>query len=319
MIILKWLKALLTHGGIGHAWVKERFIDLGEPNKIHEVGKTKRIFIPSKVQDNKFLLEKDPDYINRLMNLSEADQRTLLYGEWDVFEGQFFTEFDRSIHVIEPFEIPEHWKRYIAMDYGLDMLAVLWFARDTEGNTYVYKELHEPNLIVSEAVKRIREINNNEQYECIYAPRDLWNRRQETGKSVADIFAMNDMPLVQTSVDRVAGWFATKEWIKVYTSRDIETGEEIRTSSLKIFPNCRNLIKNLPQLLVDEKNPNDVATEPHEFTHIADALRYFCVNYTNNAKPKIKEEDLTYYTKTELEDFKPYGYSPIKSNRISRR
>ena len=202
------------------------------------------------------------------MNLSEADQRTLLYGEWDVFEGQYFTEFDRNIHVVEPFEIPKHWKRYIAIDYGLDMLAVLWFARDTEGNTYVYKELHESNLIVSEAVERIRTINNNEEYECIYAPRDLWNRRQETGKSVADIFAINNMPLVQTSVDRVGGWMATKEWLKVYTSRDIETGEEKRTSALKIFPNCRNLIKNLPQLLIDEKNPNDVATEPHELTHV---------------------------------------------------
>lgn len=292
---------------------------MGEPNKVHEVGKSKRIFIPSKVQDNKFLLEKDPEYINRLMNLSEADQRTLLYGEWDVFEGQYFTEFDRNIHVVEPFEIPKHWKRYLAMDYGLDMLAVLWFARDTEGNTYVYKELHEPNLIVSEAVERIRTINNNEEYECIYAPRDLWNRRQETGKSVADIFAMNNMPLVQTSVDRVGGWMATKEWLKVYTSRDIETGEETRTSALKIFPNCRNLIKNLPQLLIDEKNPNDVATEPHELTHIADALRYYCVNYTSPSKEKIDPIKVKFWMPSELEDFKPKGYKPIKKVSVSGR
>ena len=101
-------------------------------------------------------MEKDPEYIERLENLPESEQEMLLRGNWDVFEGQYFTEFDRNIHVVEPFEIPSHWKRYLAMDYGLDMLAVLWFARDTEGNTYVYKELHEPNLIVSEAVERIR-------------------------------------------------------------------------------------------------------------------------------------------------------------------
>ena len=200
------------------------------------------------------------------------------------------------------------------------MLAVLWIARDTEGNAYVYKELHKPNLIISEAVEEIKKINNDEKYECIYAPRDLWNRRQETGKSVADIFAMNGMPLVQTSVDRVGGWMATKEWLKVYDTRDIETGATIKKSNLKIFPNCLNLIKNLPQLLVDEKNPNDVATEPHELTHIADALRYFCVNFTSNSSIIIKPIDLHYYSKTELEDFKPFGYDvKKKSTRISRR
>ena len=293
----KSAKSSTNPGGIGHAWVKRRFIDIGEPNEIHQVGKTTRIFIPSKVRDNKFLLDVDPDYLNRLENLSEKDKRTLLYGDWDVFEGQYFTEFDRSIHVIEPFEIPEHWKRYLAMDYGLDMLAVLWIARDTEGKAYIYKELHEPNLIISEAAKRIKEINGEDTYEYFYAPRDLWNRRQETGKSVADIFYENGLQLSKTSVDRVDGWMATKEWLKVYDSRDIETGESIKDSNLKIFKNCLNLIKNLPQVLIDEKNPNDVATEPHELTHICDALRYFCVNYTNSTEipheptyEEIKEE-----------------------------
>lgn len=290
----KMAKSSTNPGGIGHSWVKERFIDIGEPNKEHKIGKSTRIFIPSKVQDNKFLLKYDPDYINRLMNLSEKDQRTLLMGDWDIFDGQYFNEFNREVHVIEPFVIPKHWKRYIAMDYGLDMLAVLWFARDTEGNAYVYKEIHESNLIISEACKRIKEINNNEKYEYIYAPRDLWNRRQDTGKSVADIFYENGLMLTKTSVDRVDGWLATKEWIKVIESKDIETGEEIKTSKLKIFRNCNNLIKNLPQVQIDEKNPNDVATEPHELTHICDALRYFCVNFTKSTeiqKTKTYEEE----------------------------
>lgn len=199
------------------------------------------------------------------------------------------------------------------------MLAVLWIARDTEGNAYVYKELHKPNLIISEAVEEIKRINNNEKYECIYAPRDLWNRRQETGKSVADIFAINGMPLVQTSVDRIGGWMATKEWIKVIDSRNVETGEQYKTSKLKIFTNCINLIKNLPQVLIDEKNPNDVATEPHELTHVCDALRYFCVNFTNNAKEPVIHVDLHYWSKTELEDFHPNGYEVKKPTRVRRR
>lgn len=287
----KMAKSSTNPGGIGHTWVKERFIDIGEPNVVHKIGKTTRVFIPSRVQDNKFLLEADPEYLDRLENLSEKDKKILLYGDWDIFEGQYFNEFKQDVHVIEPFVIPDHWKRYISMDYGLDMLAVLWTARDTEGNAYVYKELHESNLIILEAVERIKAVNGDDKYECIYAPRDLWNRRQETGKSVADIFYEHGLDLTKTSVDRVDGWLATKEWLHIVTTRDIETGEEIKTSKLKIFRNCRTLINYLPQVQIDEKNPNDVATEPHHLTHICDALRYFCVNFTSpTEKPKDKEE-----------------------------
>ena len=287
----KMAKSSTNPGGIGHTWVKERFIDIGEPNVIHTIGKTTRVFIPSKVQDNRFLLEADADYLNRLENLSEKDKKILLYGDWDIFEGQYFNEFNRDIHVIEPFVIPDHWKRYMALDYGLDMFACLWIARDTKGNAYVYKEVHEPNKIISEAARLLKEINNDEKYECIYAPRDLWNRRQETGKSVADIFYENGIDLTKTSVDRVDGWMATKEWLKVITTRDEQTGETKQDSSLKIFRNVKHLIQYLPQVQIDEKNPNDVATEPHYLTHICDALRYFCVNFTNPAsEPKDKEE-----------------------------
>ena len=308
----KMAKSSTNPGGVGHSWVKERFIDVGEPNVMHQVGETKRIFIPSKVQDNKFLLASDPDYLKRLKNLSEKDQKILLHGEWDIYDGQYFSEFKREIHVVEPMQIPSHWKRYISMDYGLDMLAVLWYARDTEGNAYVYKEIHEPNLIISEAAKKIKQINNGDKYEYIYAPRDLWNRRQETGKSVADIFYENGLQLTKTSVDRVDGWLATKEWLKAVDTRNLETGEPVKTSRLKIFRNCNNLIKNLPQVQIDEKNPSDVATEPHEPTHICDALRYFCVNFTYNSEKQLeKKTQLPAALRTE-EDYSMEGMGMVE-------
>lgn len=293
-------------GGVGHIWFKRLFIDRNYQNKEQPEDYT---FIQSLVYENKFLMEHDPDYIRVLENLPEDRKRAMLYGDWNVFEGQYFSEFRSDIHVIEPFKIPDHWKRYISMDYGLDMLAVLWTARDTEGNSYIYKELHESNLIVSEAVQRIKEINNDEPYEYIYAPRDLWNRRQETGKSVADIFYENGLELTRTSVDRVDGWFATKEWLRVVTDRDIETGEEKKTSKLKIFKNCQTLISYLPQLQADERNPNDVATEPHYLTHIVDALRYFCVNFTSPAEePKsAEEEEIENKKQKRLLDYINYG------------
>ena len=291
-------------GGVGHLWFKRLFIDKTYQNSERPED---YCFIQSLVYENKYLMQNDPDYIRVLENLPEDRKRAMLYGDWNVFEGQYFNEFRTDIHVIEPFLIPEHWKRYISMDYGLDMLAVLWTARDTEGNSYVYKELHEPNLIISEAAAKIKEMNNNEPYEFIYAPRDLWNRRQETGKSVADIFLENGLQLTKTSVDRVDGWLATKEWLKVIDTRDIETGEEKKESKLKIFRNCNNLIKNLPQVQIDEKNPSDVATEPHYLTHICDSLRYFCVNFTNPAEePKEKKESRETLS---IREFINYGYA----------
>lgn len=275
-------------GGVGHQWFKRLFIDRNYQNKERPED---YVFIQSLVYENEYLMNNDPDYVRVLENLPEDRKRAMLYGDWDIFEGQYFSEFNRDIHVIDPFEIPEHWKRYVAFDYGLDMFACLWFARDTKGKCYVYREIHEPNLIISEAARRYLEWNNNEKIEYIYAPRDLWNRRQETGKSVADIFYENGIDLTKTSVDRIDGWLATKEWLKVQKTRDEITGEEKKDSNLKIFRNCEHLIKYLPQVQIDEKNPSDVATEPHYLTHICDALRYFCVNFTNPAEePKDERE-----------------------------
>ena len=68
-------------------------------------------------------MKNDPEYIKRLKRLSKKDREALLFGNWDIFEGQYFTEWNRDIHVISPFEIPKEWRRYFVMDYGLDMLA----------------------------------------------------------------------------------------------------------------------------------------------------------------------------------------------------
>jgi hypothetical protein len=291
----KRIKSSTNPGGVGHTWVKERFIDIGEPNVIHncklETGEeVTRIFIPSLVTDNKFMLEYDPDYIKRLDALPEKERKALKYGDWDIYDGMFFPEFKRSIHVIEPFKIPNNWNRYIAMDYGLDMFAVLFIAIDTKGKAYVYNEIHKPNLIVSEAVQTLKSYMRQDKYKHIYAPPDLWNRNRDTGKSTAELFWEGGIDLTKASNNRIAGWLNVKEWLRIKKVRHEQTGELYEDSDLKIFSNCLNLIKYLPQLQHDEKEPNDVATEPHEPTHITDALRYFCVSRTAPTKEVINKE-----------------------------
>lgn len=277
-------------GGVGHLWVKRLFIDKDyTPTENPDDYK----FIPSLVFENKYIMEHDPNYVKVLENLPEDRKQAMLYGNWDIFDGQFFREFKRSVHVIEPFQISEHWNRYIAMDYGLDMFAVLFIAIDTKGRAYVYNEIHKPNLIVSEARQTLKSIMRHYKYKYIYAPPDLWNRNRDTGKSTAELFWEGGIDLTKASNNRIAGWLNVKEWLKVRKVRNEQTGELYEDSDLKIFSNCVNLIKYLPQLQHDEKEPNDVATEPHEPTHITDALRYFCVSRTAPTK-EIKNVEKTF-------------------------
>ncbi len=277
-------------GGVGHMWVKRLFIDRDYKGK--EKPEDYK-FIPSLVYENKYLMERDPGYVEALENLPEDRKQAMLYGNWDVFDGQFFREFKRSVHVIESFQMPEHWNRYIAIDYGLDMFAVLFIAIDTKGKAYVYNEIHKPNLIVSEARQTLKSIMRHYRYKYIYAPPDLWNRNRDTGKSTAELFWEGGIDLTKASNNRIAGWLNVKEWLKVRKVRDEQTGELYEDSDLKIFSNCVNLIKYLPQLQHDEKEPNDVATEPHEPTHITDALRYFCVSRTAPTK-EVKSVEKTF-------------------------
>lgn len=297
----KGIKSSTNPGGIGHNWVKERFIDIGTPNVVHtcklETGETTtRIFIPSLVQDNKFMLTYDPDYIKRLDALPEKERKALKYGNWDIFDGQFFTEFDRNIHVIEPFVIPKDWYVYFVMDYGLDKLAGYWIAVDYNNNAYVFREVYQSNLLVSQARDKIKEMTNEDVYMYL-APPDLWNRHKETGKSTADIFAEGNIALYKTNNDRIQGWLQMKEWLKPYKDE-----QGCTTAKLKIFNTCKNLIRCLPQVQHDAKRVGDIANEPHELTHSVDAIRGFCVYWTQEPIFVPKKQELPFELQTEEEE-----------------
>ncbi len=265
-------RATCNPGGKGHYWVKERYIKPTDYGKkvCEDISSGNTIaFIPANVYDNTVLIGNDPAYVRRLENLPETERQAFLFGNWDIFEGQYFTEWDRTVHVIDPFPLPSHWRRYFAMDYGLDMLAGYWIAVDTHGRAYVYKEIYKSGLIMSQAAQEIKALTAEKIYQHI-APPDMWNRRQDTGKSVADVFAEHGIPLYRAQNDRVMGWYNLKEWLRPTCD---EEGKPI--ANLRIFAACPNLIRSLPELQFDAKDPNDCATAPHEVTHAPDAIRYF--------------------------------------------
>ena len=285
----KQVKSTTNPGGIGHTFFKDRFIDFGTDEFTDENGT--RLFIPARLKDNKFLMESDPNYAKRLNSLPEKERKALLDGDWNIFEGMYFSEFRTDIHILEPFVIPEEWNKYATIDYGLDMFAVLWIAVDPQGNEFVYKELYQNNLIVSDAARKFMEYNGKDKLTAIFAPPDLWNRRNDTGRSAADIFKDVGVVLKRTNNDRILGWYAVKEHLRIFDSKNEQTGEPIQVSKLRIFRNCRNLIRTLPQLQYDDKNPNDVSSEPHELTHINDALRGFCIERSRKTEVRNEKEE----------------------------
>lgn len=281
-------------GGVGHAWVKRLFIDRDfRPGERPE----DYVFIPAKVTDNLVLMEKDPEYVRRLDNLPHGLREAWRDGSWDVFAGQYFTEWNRDLHVCEAFQPGVWWRWYVTMDYGLDMLAALLIGVDEAGRAWAVGEVYEGRdrgaghngLIVSDAAEAVKALAQGRSITAYLAPPDLWNARQETGKSVADIFAEHGVYLTKTGNERVDGWLAVKEWLKVRECPDGTARPRIR-----FFPNCRNIIRTLPLLQYDPQRPNDVANTPHELTHAPDALRGFCVYWTaaGAAEPPVQRHKL---------------------------
>jgi phage terminase large subunit len=258
-------------GGVGHTWVKRLFID-----RVYRRGERAEdyAFIPARVYDNDYLMRTNPGYLRQLESLPEELRRAWLDGEWEVFAGQYFTEFSRGAHVCRPFALPQGWRRVYVQDYGLDMLAGLWIALTDDGRAYVYREIYRSGLVVSEAAKEIRELEGGDEISVRLAPPDLWGRSKDSGRTVIGIFAEGGLYFCKAENGRVQGWMALREWLRPRRDERGELG-----GRLQIFATCPNLIRTLPLLQFDKRDPNDVATQPHELTHAPDALRYFASAY----------------------------------------
>jgi phage terminase large subunit len=253
-------------------WTKKRFFDNTDPDADT---------FTTTYRCNEWLDDADRALIENLRITNPERYEVVGNGEYGLPGGTFFEEWRKDVHVIKPFVIPDHWQRFRVIDYGLDMLAGYWIAVDTQGYAYAYKEVYESNHIISAAANRLKEMTlKKERINLSYGPPDLWNRRQDTGKSAAEIFQDNDVVLQKAGNDRIAGWLAMKEWLAPFETLDEQTGEKTTIARLRFFSNCVNAIRTIPAVLKDEKDPNDVAIEPHELTHAPDAIRYFCVMRT---------------------------------------
>lgn len=259
-------------GGIGHGWVKKRFIDAAPPEKVFTVqlpdDETKtRVFIPAKLDDHpseKFRR----DYNKQLQSISDPQlRRALRYGDWDVFAGQVFQEFSRYTHVVDPFTIPAHWQRWRAMDYGNNN-AVGWFTLDpaTE-RIYMYREYRTREYTtIGEKSRNIKQFEGGEKVAYGLADPSIWAAGQgnhNTGKSVAQMFADEGVDWMPANNDRKAGLGVVHEHLAI---------QKDGKPKLQFFSTCLSIISSLPSLPYDKIRVDDVDTKADD--HDYDMLRY---------------------------------------------
>lgn len=294
-----YIRATANPGGVGHSWVKQRFVTAGKPMTpiISEYSVTapdgsvikksrSRVFIPASVFDNKKLMENDPDYIANLASLPEAERRALLYGDWDSFSGQVFTEWmddeshyldRRYTHVIEPFKIPADWTVVRGFDFGYTKpFSVGWYAVDRRGCIYRIAEYYgcteTPNtglklnpVEIAAEIKRIENDNPNLKGRQIIGIADPSIFDRSRGESVADLMAQCPNFVLWSPGDntRIAG----KMQYHYRFSFDSDG-----LPMFYCFNTCKHFMRTIPSLVYDKSKAEDIDTTQED--HIYDECRY---------------------------------------------
>lgn len=313
-----YMRASSNPGGVGGWWIKKMFVDpapSGSPfhardidsGQILRYGRNhpmaneplfQRKFIPARLTDNPYLAESG-EYEAMLLSLPEVERKRLLDGDWDVAEGAAFPEFNKMIHVIDPFELPNNWIRIRAADYGYSSPScVLWGAIDWDGNIIIYRELYQSGLTGEQLA---RSIVNLEDYDppmhTSVLDASCWSK-MGVGPSIADSIIREGVRFVPSNRDRIGG--------KVELHRRLAINEKTGEPTLKIFSNCTNLIRTLPSLPYAKNNAEDVDTKADD--HAYDALRYMVMTRQTSSRRSSTHS----FNRIKQETFEPvdrvFGY-----------
>lgn len=291
----------LNPGGPGHAYFKRVFVDRNfnpdeDPNDY--------FFIQAKVEDNKVLMDTQPDYLRELENLPPTLRAAWKDGRWDVYEGQFFEDFRddpehyqdrRWTHVIEPFEIPDGWTICRSYDFGYGKpFSCAWWAVDYDGTIYRIMELYGCTRTPNEGVKwtpdkQFEEIHKTEMQhpwlkgKTIIGVADpaIWDASR--GESVADTAARYGVFFTPGDNERIAGWMQCHYRLQF---------DEDGYPRMYVFNTCRAFIRTIPTLIYDEHRAEDLDTKMED--HVADEWRYFCMSRPIKPIRAVKEQRILF-------------------------
>ena len=291
----------LNPGGPGHAYFKRVFVDR---NFNPDEDPDDYFFIQAKVEDNKALMDTQPDYLRELENLPPTLRAAWKDGRWDVYEGQFFEDFRdvpehykdrRWTHVIEPFEIPDGWTICRSYDFGYGKpFSCAWWAVDYDGTIYRIMELYGCTRTPNEGVKwtpdkQFEEIHKTEMQhpwlkgKTIIGVADpaIWDASR--GESVADTAARYGVFFTPGDNERIAGWMQCHYRLQF---------DEDGYPRMYVFNTCRAFIRTIPTLIYDEHRAEDLDTKMED--HVADEWRYFCMSRPIKPIRAVKEQRILF-------------------------
>lgn len=259
--------ATTNPGNAGHAWVKKRFVINGD-KKAYQDPKTgrHRIYIKSLVTDNPTLMKNDPTYISYLKGLPEKLMRAWLYGDWDVFVGMYFDEFERTAHIYNPKDVKilDAWPRFRSIDWGYTApTACYWHAIGPDSHLYTYREYYQTkklDVIAAQEIAKLTQPNEKVEYTVgdpqsfpVEIPHYKYGKLESVKRS--DVWAENGVPLIMGDSKRVPGWSRMREYLRVRSYRDGQS------PWWHISSECTNLIDELTSAIYDDSKIEDIAAD----------------------------------------------------------
>lgn len=287
-------------GGVGHNWFKRLFVkgryETGEDPEDYD-------YIPATIDDNTVLMESNPEYVKVLDALPEKLRQAHRFGNWDIFDGQFFEEFrdnpegyqtGKDTHVIEPFEIPREWNIYRSFDFGYAKpFSCAWWAVDYDGRLYRILELYGCTKTPNEGVKwtpekifqEISTIEREHRWlkgKQIFGVADpsIWD--DSRGVAIAETAAKCGVYFNKGDNKRLPGWMQVHYRLSF---------DENGVPMMYIFNTCQGFIRTIPELTYSTINPEDLDTTGED--HIADETRYMCM--ARPVPPTVKVEQKKIY------------------------
>ena len=276
------------------------------------------MFVPSTVFDNPALLQNDPGYVESLASLPQAERNALLYGNWDTFSGQVFTEWrndpnhyeDRKwTHVINPFLIPRDWAVWCAMDWGYSKpFSIGWYAVDHDRRLYRIREYYgctgTPDVGVkmepTEVARKVKEIEasdpNLKGRDRIHRVGDpaIWGT--QGAESIGLLLERERVYFEKGENDRIDG----KMQIHHRLAFD-ENGIPL----LYVFNTCKHFIRTVPALVYSETDVEDVETKSED--HIYDECRYVAMKNPIAMRIAQKEKKKE-YDPLSTDTYSPYSW-----------
>lgn len=266
----------------GHDWVYKRFAvkHKTDPNYLMvNVASTENPHLPD-------------DYVSDLLeSYDEVWVKRYIHGDPSAFEGQIVSEWDPSIHVIKPFEIPENWNRTVTLDHGTNNpTACIWSAVHPDGFLIVYREHYHAGQIIEWHAKQIFQLNGSDNVYLWLADPATFNRTLQDPKrglySVADVYAELGIHFAPGDNDVKAGIDMLKRHFWVDPAIINPFTEKKGSPRIFIFNNCEHTIEEIPQYRWKRHRIRSFFRNQPEEPEKHNDHAVDCVRYTLMAKPQ---------------------------------